>query len=71
MCSNSVASAHMILKSGRKVVPRDSKSDLPLLITIPHFLKVLHVSKRLFHTTYFLRMIDEIGRYLVLDHQLS
>ena len=36
MCSNSMASAHVILKikescqSGRKVVPHDSKSDLPL-----------------------------------------
>ena len=36
MCSNSMAGSHGILKgggqSGRKVVPHDSKSDLPLIV---------------------------------------
>ena len=64
MCSNNTASAHVILKyvnqtkikvgyqSGRKVVPQDSKSDLPLaIIKQAAFLKsafvtVIEVSKK-------------------------
>ena len=38
MCSNSVDSAHVILKgrsqSGRKVVTHDSKRDLPLVLRL-------------------------------------
>ena len=52
MCSNSMASFHVILKyvnqtnigvgceSGRKVVPHDSKSDLPLVLTAAQSFKI-------------------------------
>ena len=46
LCPDSMASAHVILmeikqsQSGRKVVPRDSKSDLPLAIYIAHGVKI-------------------------------